>query len=207
MYLVHASRANQWGAQTRHVFSTGYKRAPRRLGWSGEPPGMQWGEHTRVSSMNHPQQWTENTWRYAFYLAQTAIARCVPTYMCSHGVVLEGRFKDAPAFDLAPRLIGDLPHDVMAYDQLFHGGETHKHRRVIKAPLHWRADHALHGDGRCVITVYPERNEIREAEIVFDRGWKGRVHDSMGYTDIVVKAGSRMKRDISSGVLYVGKLL
>ena len=207
VYLVHASRANHWGDQTRHAFSTGYKRAPRRLGWSGEPPGMQWGEHRRVSSMDHPEEWTESPWRYALYLAQTAIARQVPTFMCSHGVVLEGRFQDAPGFNLAPRLINDLPHDVMTFAQLIHGGTRWKDERVIVAPDHGRADHALSTDGRVVITIYPENPEIRDTDLVIEKAWRGRVHDSVGYTDVVMEKGARWNRDISSGLLLVGELL
>jgi hypothetical protein len=207
LYLVHASRANNWGDQTRHAFSTGYKRAPRRLGWSGEPPGMQWNGFTRVSSMNHPEQWTNLPWRYALYLAQTAIARQVPTYMCSHGVWLEGRFRDAPGFDLAPRLISDLPPDVMAYDEIFHGGETHQSRRVIEAPYHCRADHVKKATGECVIAVYPEHTSVTDADLVFSRDWKGRIHDPWGYTDCAVQRGATLRRDISGGALFVGEIM
>jgi len=207
IYLVHASRDNNWGDQTRHAFSTGYKRAPRRLGWSGEPPGMQWGTHTRVSSMRHADQWTAQPWRYAFYLAVTALSRQVPTFMCSHGVCLEGRFRDAPAFSLAPRLISDLPPDIMAYDELFHGGHTHRTRRVIPAPTHCRAEHAIRSDGACVMAVYPETPSITEVDLRFDRAWKGRIHDSQGYIDCVVDAGATLRRDISTGILCVGALL
>ena len=207
VYLVHASRANHWGDQTRHAFSTGYKRAPRRLGWSGEPPGIQWGEHTRVSGMNYPEEWTRNPWRYAFYLAVTALSRQVPTYMCSHGVCLEGRLRDAPGFALAPRLISDLPPDLMAYDELFHGGETHKHRRVIEAPEHCRAEHAKHADGSCVIAVYPERPGITEMDLIFERPWRGRLHDAYGYTDMAIARGATIRRDISNGLLCVGEVL
>ena len=207
VYLVHASRANHWGDQTRHAFSTGYKRAPRRLGWSGEPPGIQWGEHTRVSGMNYPEEWTRNPWRYAFYLAVTALSRQVPPYMCSHGVCLEGRLRDAPGFALAPRLISDLPPDLMAYDELFHGGETHKHRRVIEAPEHCRAEHAKHADGSCVIAVYPERPGITEMDLIFERPWRGRLHDAYGYTDMAIARGATIRRDISNGLLCVGEVL
>ena len=207
IYLVHASRANHWGDQTRHAFSTGYKRGPRRLGWSGEPPGMQWNGFTRVSGMNHPEQWTEHPWRYALYLAQTAIARQIPTFMCSHGVCLEGRFRDAPAFGLAPRLISDLPPDVMAYDEIFHGGETHQSRRTIQAPLHCRADHVKKATGETVITVYPEQVGIADVDLVFDRDWHGRIHDYLGYTDCAVVRGARLRRNIASGLLLVGREL
>ena len=206
-YMVHANRANQWGDQTRHAFSIGYEHPPRRLGWSGEPPGIQWDEFTRVSGMNHPEQWTERPWRYALYLAQTAMSRQMPTFMCSHGVCLEGRFRDAPGFTLAPRLIAALPPDVMTYDEIFHGGDTHKHRRVIEAPLHCRADHVKKASGECVITVYPERPEIAETTLYFDRDWKGRIHDSVGYTDCVVQRGGTLRRDISGGALFVGETL
>jgi len=207
LYLVHASRANNWGDQTRHAFSTGYKRGPRRLGWSGEPPGMQWNGFTRVSSMNHPEQWTNLPWRYALYLAQTAIARQMPTFMCSHGVWLEGRFRDAPGFDLAPRLISDLPPDVMAYDEIFHGGETHQSRRVIAAPAHCRADHVKKATGECVMTVYPEDASVTDVDLIFSRDWKGRVHDPWGYTDCAVKQGATLRRNISGGALFVGSVL
>ena len=207
IYLVHASRDNNWGDQTRHVFSTGYKRASRRLGWSGEPPGMRWGPHQRVSGMPQAHEWTDRPWRYAFYLAVTAMCRQMPTFMCSHGVCLEGRFRDAPGFDLAPRLISDLPPDIMAYDEIYHGGTTHRSRRVIQAPDHCRADHVRRSNGACVIAVYPERPEIVEQDLVFDRAWKGRVHDAYGYSDCVVGRGEVMRRDISNGVLFIGEIL
>ena len=207
VYMVHANRANQWGDQTRHAFSLGYEHPIRRCGWSGEPPGMQWNGFTRVSGMNHPEQWTERPWRYALYLAQTAMARQMPTFMCSHGVCLEGRFRDAPAFDLAPRLISQLPPDVMAYDEIFHGGDTHRHRRIIQAPEQCRADHVKHSNGACVITVYPEHPHISDTDIVFERAWKGRIHDESGYVDCVVDQGQVLRRDISSGLLLVGEML
>ena len=206
-YMVHANRANQWGDQTRHAFSIGYEHPPRRLGWSGEPPGIQWDEFTRVSGMSHPEQWSERPWRYALYLAQTAMSRQMPTYMCSHGVCLEGRFRDAPGFTLAPRLIAALPPDVMAYDEIFHGGDTHKHRRVIEAPLHSRADHVKKATGECVITVYPERPEVKHTELVFDRAWQGRIYDEQGYLDCAVAQGERLSRDISGGLLLIGREL
>ena len=206
-YMVHANRANQWGDQTRHAFSMGYDHPPRRLGWSGEPPGIQWDEFTRVSGMSHPEQWSERPWRYALYLAQTAMSRQMPTYMCSHGVCLEGRFRDAPGVTLAPRLIAALPPDVMAYDEIFHGGDTHKHRRVIEAPLHRRADHVKKATGECVITVYPERPEVKHTELVFDRAWQGRIYDEQGYLDCAVAQGERLSRDISGGLLLIGREL
>jgi hypothetical protein len=206
-YMVHANRANQWGDQTRHAFSIGYEHPPRRLGWSGEPPGIQWDEFTRVSGMSHPEQWSERPWRYALYLAQTAMSRQMPTYMCSHGVCLEGRFRDAPGFTLAPRLIAALPPDVMAYDEIFHGGDTHKHRRVIEAPLHCRADHVKKATGECVITVYPERPEVQYADLVFDRAWQGRIYDEQGYLDCAVSRGERRSHDISGGLLLIGREL
>ncbi len=206
-YLVHANRANQWGDQTRHAFSLAYEQPHRRLGWSGEPPGINWDGFTRVSGMSYPDQWTERPWRYALYLAQTAMSRQVPTYMCSHGVCLEGRFRDAPGFTLAPRLIAELPPDVMAYDEIFHGGDTHKHRRVIEAPMHGRADHVMQSSGACVIAVYPERPGIADTNLHFDRDWKGRVYDAVGYTDCVVQRGGTLRRDISSGALFIGETL
>ena len=207
IYLVHASRDNNWGDQTRHVFSTGYKRGPRRLGWSGEPPGMRWGPHQRVSGMPQAHEWTDRPWRYALYLAVTAMCRQMPTFMCSHGVWLEGRFRDAPAFGLAPRLISDLPSDVMAYDEIFHGGETHKSRRVVEAPLHCRADHVKKATGECVIAIYPERPDISTTNLRFDRDWTGRIHDEHGYVDTAIARGTHLSRDISSGLLLVGRVL
>ena len=97
--------------------------------------------------------------------------------------------------------------DLMAYDELFHGGETHKHRRVIEAPEHCRAEHAKHADGSCVIAVYPERPEITDMDLTFERAWKGRLHDAQGYTDVVVDRGATLRRDISNGLLCVGALL
>ena len=207
MYLVHAYRGGNWGDQTRHVFSSGYEDPPRRCGWSGEPPGVQCGTYQRVSALDHPEQWTERPWRYALYLAQTAMSRQVPTFFCSHGVCLEGRLLDAPAFTLAPRLIHDLPPDIMAFDSLFHGGASQRHRRVIQAPTHCRADHATRAAGDCVITVYPETPEIRDVDLVFERAWKGRIHDEFGYTDVVIDRGQTVRRDISSGLLFVGEML
>jgi hypothetical protein len=207
IYLVHASRDNNWGDQTRHVFSTGYKRASRRLGWSGEPPGMRWGSHQRVSGMPQAHEWTDRPWRYALYLAVTAMCRQMPTFMCSHGVCLEGRFRDAPGFGLAPRLISDLPPDVMAYDEIFHGGETHKSRRVVEAPLHCRADHVKKTTGECVIAIYPERPDISTTNLHFDRDWTGRIHDEHGYIDAAIARGTDLSRDISSGLLLVGRVL
>ena len=208
LYLIHASRANNWGDMTRHVFTCGYEHPPTRLGWSGEPPGVNWNGHTKVSGMSRAAQWIESPWRYAFYMAQTAMARQVPTYMCSYGVWLRGRFRDAPAFMETPRLIGNLPPDIMAYEQLFHGGTTHKQKRVVVAPEHCRADHALDGDGRCVITVYPDTDpSVTDAELVFDRDWAGRVHDKSGYTDVAYTAGSRVTYDVNSGLLLVGRTL
>jgi hypothetical protein len=207
MYLVHAYRGGNWGDQTRHVFSSAYEDPPRRCGWSGEPPGVQCGPYQRVSALDHPEQWTERPWRYAFYLAQTAICRQVPTFFCSHGVCLEGRLIDAPAFTITPRLIHDLPPDIMAYEELFHGGATHRAKRIIQAPEHCRADHALKSNGACVITVYPEDPEIRDIDIIFERAWKGRIHDEFGYTDVVIDRGQVIRRDVSSGLLFVGEVL
>ena len=168
---------------------------------------MQCGPYQRVSALDHPEQWTERPWRYAFYLAQTAICRQVPTFFCSHGVCLEGRLIDAPAFTITPRLIHDLPPDIMAYEELFHGGATHRAKRIIQAPEHCRADHALKSNGACVITVYPEDPEIRDIDIIFERAWKGRIHDEFGYTDVVIDRGQVIRRDVSSGLLFVGEVL
>jgi len=204
IWYVHADRAGHWGDQTRHAFSSGYHVPPRRLGWSGEPPGINWGPHQLVSVMDYPDEWTERPWRYAFYLAVTALARAVPTYFCSHGVMLEGRFRDAPGFVEAPRLISALPADVMAYEDLFHGGDTHQSRRVVEAPPHCRADHAMKPTGESVIAIYPERPDITTATLRFDRGWTGRIHDEWGSSDVVMGQGEHLSRDISSGILLVG---
>ena len=207
IWYVHANRAGHWGDQTRHAFGVAYHEAPRRLGWSGEPPGINWGPYQFVSVMDHPEEWTERPWRYAFYLAVTAMCRAVPTFMCSHGVILAGRFRDAPGFELAPRLIRDLPPDVMTYDDLFHGGQTHQSRRVVEAPPHCRADHVMKSTGECVIAIYPERPDISTVTLRFDRGWTGRIHDEHGYTDTAIARGAHLTRDISSGLLLSGLVL
>ena len=212
IYVVHASRANHWYDQARHAFSTGYKRAPRRLGWSGEPPGMQWPGHTGVSSMTHAHEWTAVPWRYAFYCAQTAVARQVPTFMCSHGVILPvgGRFADAPGFGLAPRLISDLPPDIQGYDRLIHGGSTWRDVRVFEAPAGIRVDQAIDSaTGRAVLTIYPDEGEAptRDVEIPVARAWRGRVHSPLGYVDVVLAAGDRWPVDATNGLRLVGQIL
>ena len=207
IWYVHGDRAGHWGDQTRHAFSVAYHEPPRRLGWSGEPPGINWGNHQYVSVMERPNDWTNNPWRYAFYLTHVAMCRQVPTYMCSHGVIMEGRFKDAPAFELAPRLIRDLPTDVHTYQHLFHGGERWKDMRIIAAPEHGRADHARADDGRFVITIYPEHQSVSTVDLTVEKPCRGRVHDSVGWTDVMMERGSRWRRDISNGLLFVGEVL
>ena len=208
LFYSHAYRANHWGDQTRHAFSVAYNgHPPRRLGWSGEPPGINWDAFNRVSGMNRAHEWTERSWRYVFYLAHTAMARQIPTYMCSHGVVMEGRFKDAPGFEMAPRLINDLPSDVHTYQHIFHGGTRWKEERIIVAPEHARADHVRADDGRAVISIYPERPDVHGVDIVVEKAWRGRVHDSVGWTDVVMEKGARWHRDISSGLLLIGEVL
>jgi len=210
MFYVHANRGGHWGDQTRHAFSIAYKDPPRRLGWSGEPPGMQWPGNLRVSSMTYPHEWTERPWRYAFYLAQTAMCRQVPTYMCSHGVVLPvgGRFADAPAFDLAPRLLSDLPRDVHSYDRLFHGGTTWRAVRVIAAAEGTRVDHALRtADGACVMTAYPDGTDVTTTTLTVERPFKGRVHSSLGFSDVALARGDQWTVDLTEGLLLVGQVL
>jgi hypothetical protein len=95
----------------------------------------------------------------------------------------------------------------MTYDEIFHGGDTHKHRRVIEAPAHCRADHVKKASGECVITVYPERPEVQYADLVFDRAWQGRIYDEQGYLDCAVSRGERRSHDISGGLLLIGREL
>ena len=207
IWYVHGDRAGHWGDQTRHAFSVAYHEPPRRLGWSGEPPGINWGSHQYVSVMEHPEEWTESPWRYAFYLAHVAMCRQIPTYMCSHGVILEGRFRDAPGFGLAPRLISDLPNDVHTYQHLIHGGERWQDVHVVAAPEHGRADHVMADDGRFVITIYPELPGVSTVDLDVRKPCRGRVHDSVGWTDVMMERGSRWQRDISDGLLFIGEVL
>ena len=207
IWYVHGDRAGHWGDQTRHAFSVAYHEPPRRLGWSGEPPGINWGRHQQVSVMEHAEEWTESPWRYAFYLAHVAMCRQIPTYMCSHGVTLEGRFKEAPAFEMAPRLIRDLPTDVQTYQHLFHGGDRWQDLRVIAAPRHARADHVRADDGRFVVSIYPEQPSVKTVDLVIEKACRGRVHDSVGWTDVVMEKGARWQRDISNGLLFIGEVL
>ena len=203
---THASRAGHWYDQMRHAFSVTYERPIRRNGWSGEPPGINWGDHTLVSGMSHAAEWTEAPWRYALYLAQTAISRQVPTFMCSHGVKLAGRLADVPAFRLAPELLGRLPADIMAFER-FHGGAHWSGKRILAAPPGVRVDHAVHADGRAVLTVYPDgATDLNAVTLPVERAWTGMVYRPRGREPVSVQPGDPVYADITDGLLLIGRL-
>jgi len=199
----HAYRGGHWWDQTRHAFGVGYEQPVRRNGWSGEPPGINWDNYNWVSVMDRPKEWTAS--RYALYLAQTAMCRQMPTYFCSHGVKIEGRFTDAPGFVETPKLIAKLPKDVMAFDQLFHGGTTWSRSRVLAAVDECRIDHAESNDGRMVMTIYGPDGLYN---LPIKRRWRGLIYNSSG--DVVertLEPGDHYSVRMTSGQLLVGRLL
>ena len=199
----HAYRGGHWWDQTRHAFSVAYGDPVRRNGWSGEPPGINWDGYNGVSSMDYPEEWTAS--RYALYLAHTAMCRQVPTYFCSHGVKLEGRFADAPGFFEAPRLIARLPKDVMSFDQLCHGGSSWSGDRILAAVDECRVDHALADDGRAVMTIYGPDGLF---DLPIERRWRGLIYNPSG--DVVertLEPRQTYSLQMTSGQLLVGRLL
>ena len=214
-FYYHAYRGGHWFDQMRHVFSLVYEHGGtvRRNGWSGEPPGVNLrsyydgatGPGAWVSGMDHPEEWTAQ--RYALYLAHTAMSRQLPTFMCSHGVKLEGRLRDVPGFVEAPRLIAHLPPNVMAYDELFHGGQTFADRRVLVADDdELRIDHAHNtATGDLVMTVYgPSRD--RNYTIPIERPWRGRmVAGGVVRENVELVPGRTLPLVMGDGALLVGR--
>ena len=204
---THIARGGHWGVQMKAAFDLGYQDLVRRNGWSGEPPGINWGDHNFVSVMQYPADWTDQPWRYQLYLAQTALSRQVPTYMSSPGVKLSGlRFTDVPGWSNALDLIDRLPGDLMAFARLFHGGITWKESRILAATDGCRVDHAIDDDGRAVMTVYPIDPMLARQTFAVARSWTGTCHQPAGAQPLTLRAGETWSADVSSGALLVGKL-
>ncbi len=211
---AHNYRGNRWGDQVRHTFSLTYETAVRSHGWSGEPPGMnlrpyhngQTGPGAWVSGMDYPEDWMDAPWRYGLYMAATAVYRQVPTFMCSHGVKLEGRFKDVPGWHQTAELIQALPKDIMAFDRLFHGGDRFAGERILAATDRVRVDHAQADDGRCVMVVYPNSEPVGIETLRVERDWKG-VYYMPGITGpITLRTGQSFTPAVSDGILFIGRL-
>lgn len=206
---THNYRDGHWGDQMRHTFSLTYEEPVRRNGWSGEPPGINWGAHTLVSVMSFSDEWSLRPERYALYMAHTAMCRQVPTYMCSHGVKLPvgGRFTDAPGFTATPKLVSVLPPDVMAFETLHHGGTSHRGKRVLAATSLCRVDHATSANGRVVMSVYPDSALVGSEQFAIERDWKGDIYSGSNVQrGCQLKTGQSIGLDTGSGALLVGML-
>lgn len=214
MAYYHASRAGRWGDMLRHMFGVAYEdpfRPGLRL-WSGEPPGMNLrgyyhgdtGTGAWVSGMDHPEDFMLEPWRYACYLAATALFRQVPCFMSTHGVKLEGRLRDVPGWRETAQLFREIPDDAMASTRLFHGGERFRDRRVIAARDTVRADHAEYDDGRIVIVVYPNSEPVIDVALDVEREWHGTLIDKHGVQRDTWLTPGRWDVDISTGVILIG---
>jgi hypothetical protein len=118
--------------------------------------------------------------------AQCALARGQWTFMSGPGVVLESEdLASMPGLRETPAILRALPQDLARFQLLGHGGDRFRGERIFAALDDWRADHAIHHDGRFVTHLYgpPEQHspddlrrerDVRDMTILAD-GPEGRV--------------------------------
>lgn len=168
-FVCHGYRGGHWWDKVRHAFSLVYEGKPqKRNGWQGEPPGP----GSRVSAIDNKHEMDADV--MCALTAMHLMTRQASVYFSGPGVISdEGeRLQDMPGFREVPQVRALIPADVMRYDELFHGGETWKAKRVFAAQGDVRADHAYYRDGRFVCLVYGPGSldvpQTRAAEISVD---------------------------------------
>ncbi len=208
-WYVHPLRG-PWRQAMEHNFTNGYDRGAdvRRLGWNGEPPGMNWGNRQFVSGMpprstnGWPRGWTPG--RHALYGVLTVLSRQIHCLMSSPGVKLEVSLTDVPGFKETPALIRKLPTDIHTFGRLFHGGERFKGERILAAATDSRVEHAIASDGRACMVAYGEDGTY---QLPVERSWDGRAFYPNGQQHALsLRPGQPYRVIIGDGVLLVGAL-
>jgi hypothetical protein len=151
VFVCHGYRGGHWWDKTRHIFSLVYEGKPsKRLGWQGEPAGP----GARVSAIDNKHELDADA--LCAMAAMSLLTRQAWVYFSGPGVISdEGeRLQDMPGFREVPRVRTLIPTDVMRYDEVFHGGETWRQKRIFEAQGEVRADHAYYRDGRFVCLIY-----------------------------------------------------
>lgn len=180
-YLIHGYRAGRAHDKIRHIFSGAYEGTPvRRNAKHGEPFGV----GRLVSAQDNHHELDAHVMTLA--AAMCAMSRGSWSFMSGPGVVLESEpLANMPGLSETPAILRALPQDIARFQTLGHGGPSHEGRRIYAARDDWRADYAIHQDGRYVCILYgpPEqhrpddlqqRRATRNDRVLADGRW-GRV--------------------------------
>ena len=203
-YLVHGWRGGRTPDKVRHIFSLGYDgEAPtvRRLGWQGEPTGP--GKF--VSATEAQGELDDEA--LALMAAMAAVCRQAWVYMSSPGVIYRPDvepFTAMPGFAAAPRLIRQLPQDVMTYTKIAHGGNTWSQLRPLEAQDEVRCDYAMDNSGKFVAVVYGPAGTYN---LKVSRSFDGvLIHPGTGAQEpIRGQGGGTVRINFTHGRVIVGK--
>jgi hypothetical protein len=169
VFVCHGYRGGRWWDKVRHIFSLVYEGKPKkRVGWQGEPAGP----GSRVSAIDNRHELDADA--LCAMAVMSLMTRQAWVYFSGPGVISdEGeRLQDMPGFREVPRVRALLPADLMRFDDIFHGGETWRDKRIFAADGEVRADHAMAHDGRFVCLIYGPGSldvaQTRNADISVD---------------------------------------
>lgn len=156
-YLIHGYRDGRFFDKLRHIFSmnnTGEGAVVRDNAWWNEP----YGGGRLVSGVGNKHELNDHVMELSACMA--ALTGGAWTVMSGPGVILNTEpLASMPGLN-SPSVLRKLPQDLGRFQQVGHGGSGHAGRRIYAAKDAWRAEYAIHDDGRHVSLLYgpPEQH-------------------------------------------------
>lgn len=206
MGYAHMYRGGRVPDKIRHRFSVLYE-APgdwKRLWVDGEGVGAPvCGGSLRCVSATQNGQEMNSAEALAGIVAIQSL-RGIGSEMSGNGVQRYQDWSKVVGFREVPWTVRQLPRDVHTFSQIFHSGEAHRDKRILRAHGEVRIDCAKASDGRAACVIYGPAGSYR---LQAERGFVGKLCDPgrMTCQNVSFPAGGTLPVSFQFDRLLVGR--